>query len=149
MPAALPPGPPWPTNVQTLAWITRPKPFLRRAHARYGDVFTVRLLSGERFVMFAHPDAVKEVLTGDPEVFRAGEGNRILLPLLGRHSVLLLDGPAHLRERRLLLPPFHGERMQRYREIMVEATEHEISRWAPGEPIQLSQIGRASCRERV
>ena len=102
--SALPPGPPWPTLVQTLAWMTRPKPFLRRARERYGDMFTVQLRSGENFVMLADPDVVKEVFTGDPEIFRAGEGNRVLLPLLGKHSVLLLDGKQHLRQRKLLLP---------------------------------------------
>jgi cytochrome P450 family 135 len=139
MPRPFPPGPPWPTSVQTLAWITRPKPFLRRAHARYGDVFTVRLLSGESFVMFADPDAVKEILTGDPEVFRAGEGNRALLPVVGSRSVLQLDGAEHLQTRRLMLPSFHGERMQSYRTIIEEATERELAGWRDGEPIALAR----------
>jgi cytochrome P450 len=125
--------------LQTLAWLTRPKPFLRRAHARYGDVFTVRLRSGENFAILAHPDAIREVFTGDPEIFRAGEGNRVLLPLLGSHSVLLLDGQEHLRQRRLLLPPFHGERMQRYREIIEEATAREVARWRRGEPVRIAR----------
>jgi cytochrome P450 len=137
--SAMPPGPPWPVAIQTLAWVTRVKPFLRRARARYGDVFTVTLVSGEHFVMLADPDDVKQVFTGSPEVFRAGEGNRILLPLLGKHSVLLLDGKDHLRQRKLLLPPFHGERMQRYVRIMEEATEREIARWRPGEPVQVAR----------
>jgi cytochrome P450 len=136
---SLPPGPSWPSTVQTVAWMTRPKPFLRRARERYGDVFTVSLRTGEDFVMLADPDAVKQVFTGDPEIFRAGEGNRVLLPLLGKHSVLLLDGAEHLRQRRLLLPPFHGERMQRYREIMEEATVREVAQWVPGAPIQLAR----------
>ena len=137
--SALPAGPPWPTLVQTLAWMTRPKPFLRRCRDRYGDMFTVQLRSGENFVMLADPDVVKEVFTGSPEIFRAGEGNRVLLPVLGRHSVLLLDGKQHLRQRKLLLPPFHGERMQRYREIMVEATEREVATWKPGEPVEIAR----------
>jgi cytochrome P450 len=137
--SALPPGPPWPSLVQTLAWTTRPKPFLRRARDRFGDMFTVTLRSGENFVMVSDPDVVKEVFTGDPEVFRAGEGNRVLLPVLGKHSVLLLDGKQHLRQRRLLLPPFHGERMQRYRQIIEEATEREIAGWTPGEPVQIAR----------
>jgi cytochrome P450 len=119
--------------------MARPKPFLRRMHARHGDVFTVGLRSGETFVVLAHPDAVKEVFTGDPDLLRAGEGNRVLLPVLGRHSVLLLDGPEHLRQRKLLLPPFHGERMQRYREIIEEATEREVATWPAGEPITLAE----------
>ena len=135
----LPPGPSWPAAAQTLAWVTRPKPFLRRAHAKYGDTFSIQLRTGENFVMLTDPDAVKQVFTGDPEIFRAGEGNRVLLPLLGRHSVLLLDGKEHLRQRKLLLPPFHGERMQRYREIMVEATAREVATWTPGQPLQLAR----------
>jgi cytochrome P450 len=63
----------------------------------------------------------------------------VLLPLLGRHSVLLLDGRDHLRQRRWLLPPFHGERMQRYREIIEAATEREIATWTPGEPVQVAR----------
>jgi cytochrome P450 len=125
--------------VQTLAWVARPKPFLRRAHERYGDVFTVRLRSGENFVMLAHPDAVKDVFTGDPEVFRAGEGNRALLALVGPASIFLLDGDDHLRARRLMLPPFHGERMQRYATIMEEAALREIARWPAGEPVRVAR----------
>ncbi len=135
---ALPPGPRAPAPVQTLAWITRPVPFLRRAHAEFGDVFSMHLITGERWVMLAHPDHVREVFTGPADVLRAGEANRILLPIVGRHSVLLLDGPEHLRQRRLLLPPFHGERMQRYVETMVEATEREVATWRPGEEIALT-----------
>jgi cytochrome P450 len=134
-----PPGPPWPVLVQTLAWTTRPKPLLRRMHRRHGDVFTIALQGGERFVVLAHPDLVKQVFTGDPAVLRAGEGNRVLLPVLGSHSVLLLDGADHLRQRKLLLPPFHGERMQRYREIIVEATEREVATWPAGEPLVLAE----------
>ena len=136
-PPGLPRGPRMPPPVQTLAWLTRPKPFLRRAQATYGDVFSMRL-QGDDFVVLAHPDAVKEVFTGDPELLRAGEGNNILLPLLGQHSVLLLDGPRHLRHRKLMLPSFHGERMQRYRDIIVAATEREVATWRPGEEIALA-----------
>jgi cytochrome P450 family 135 len=136
--STLPPGPSWPVLAQTAAWMTRPKPFLRRMHARYGDVFTVALRSGETFVVLAHPDAVKEVFTGDPDLLRAGEGNRVLLPVLGKHSVLLLDGAEHLRQRKLLLPPFHGERMQRYAQIIEEAAEREIATWPSGEPLRLA-----------
>ena len=135
---ALPPGPRMPAPLQTLAWIARPVPFLRRVHAEFGDVFTMRLITGGRWVMLAHPDHVREVFTGPADVLRAGEANRILLPIVGPHSVLLLDGPEHLRQRRLLLPPFHGERMQRYVDAMVEATEREVATWRPGEPIALT-----------
>ena len=68
------------------------------------------------WVVVSHPDDVKRVFTGDPNVLHAGEGNAILRPLLGARSVLLLDGPEHMAERKTMLPPFHGERMQAYGE---------------------------------
>ncbi len=134
----LPAGPRLPTPLQTLGWVVRPAPFLRRAHARYGDVFTIRFVAGERWVVLAHPDHVREVFTGPADVLRAGEANRVLLPIVGRGSTLLLDGAEHLRHRRMLLPPFHGERMQAYRDAMTEATEREVASWRPGEALQLA-----------
>lgn len=125
--------------LQTLGWITRPKPLLRRAHAKYGDVFSLRFRSDATLVILADPADVKQVFQGSPDVYRAGEGNAILGPILGPASLLLLDGQEHLRQRKLLLPPFHGERMQRYREIMREAAEHEIAQWPAGEPVQVAR----------
>jgi cytochrome P450 len=88
--------------------------------------------------VLAHPDAVREVFTGPPDKLLAGEGNEVLRPVLGPRSVLLLDGPDHLRERRLLLPPFHGERMQRYGELMREVAEREVASWPTGTPFRLA-----------
>ena len=134
---ALPPGPRAPRAVQTLGWVTRPGPFMRRCHARYGDVFTVRIAQEGNWVFLAHPDLVKQVFTGDPRVMHAGEGNAILGPVVGDGSVLLLDEDPHMRERKLLLPPLHGERMQRYGELMTEIAEAEIGRWPRGEALAL------------
>ena len=97
-------------------------------------MFTVQIANEGTWVFLAHPDAVKQVFTGDPRLLHAGEANRILLPLLGHHSVLLLDDAAHMRQRKLMLPPFHGERMRRYQEIMAESARDEIERWPLGEP---------------
>ncbi|HEY8583570.1 MAG TPA: cytochrome P450 [Capillimicrobium sp.] len=133
----LPPGPRMPRALQTLAWVTRPMPWMERLRARHGDVFTVRIAQEGTWVFLAHPDAVKQVFTGDPEVLHAGQANRILRPWLGDHSVLLLDGQDHLSQRRLLLPPFHGERMQRYGELMTEVAEREVATWPLGEPLRL------------
>src|SRR5687767_9289546 len=115
---ALPPGPRAPAPVQMWQWIARPIPFLTGASARYGDFFTVRFVFGP-VVFIADPQVIKDVFRGDPDVFHAGEGNATPLePLMGRNSVLLLDGPEHMRQRKLMLPSFHGERMQRYGELM-------------------------------
>ena len=90
--------------------------------SRYGDPFTVHMSGLGTYIGLTAPELIKQVFTGDPEVLRAGEGNAILEPLVGRHSILLLDGKAHLRQRRLLLPPLHGERMQAYSGLMAEIT---------------------------
>ncbi|HEX6459887.1 MAG TPA: cytochrome P450 [Thermoleophilaceae bacterium] len=133
----LPPGPRMPRPVQTLAWITRTGPFLERCHKRHGDVFSVRIAQEGTWVMLANPEHVRQVFTGDPKVFHAGEANAILRPVLGDNSVLLLDEQPHLAQRKLLLPPFHGERMQRYVDVMREVAEHEIERWPQGEVLEL------------
>jgi len=78
------------------------------------------------------------VFTGDPRIYHAGEGNRVLLPVPGEHSLLLLDERPHMEQRKLLLPPFHGERMQRYGELMAEIAAQEIESWPSGEPYRLS-----------
>jgi cytochrome P450 len=122
---------------QSLQWGFRPRPFLDAAHKRYGDMFTIRLGQVGPVVMLAHPDMIKEVFTGDPAVFHAGEANVILRPSLGRHSVLLLDDAQHLRQRKLLLPPFHGERMTRYGELMRDIAERDIATWPRGVPFRL------------
>ncbi len=134
---ALPPGPSAPMPVQAMRWISRPVSFLERCERRYGEAFTIRLPAAGDVVFLTDPAAVKEVFTGDPEVFHAGEANGILEPLVGRHSVLLLDESPHLRQRKLLLPPFHGRRMQRYEEVFREVTDREMERWPVGEPFAL------------
>jgi cytochrome P450 len=133
----LPPGPRTPRPIQTLAWIARTGPYLERCRQRYGDVFTLRIAQEGVWVMLADPDHVRQVFTGDPKIFHAGEANAILRPVLGPNSVLTLDEQSHLAQRKLLLPPFHGERMQRYGDVMREVAEQEIERWPADEPLQL------------
>jgi len=135
---SLPPGPSAPRAVQTAAWLARPGPFLVRAQRRYGDVFTMRIGGEPPWVMLAHPDAVREVFTGDPAVMHAGKANLILRPLVGHASVLLLDGRQHMRERKLMLPPFHGSRMAGYRDLVAAIAREHIAAWPRGEPLVLS-----------
>jgi cytochrome P450 len=106
-------------------------------HERYGDVFTIKLVHEDRWVMLADPEAVKQVFTGDPRVFHAGEGNQILRPVLGDNSVLVLDEKPHIAQRRLLLPPFHGERMHGYGRTMSQIAAREIESWPSGTPYKL------------
>ena len=116
--AAMPPGPPLPRLLQTLGFIFAPAPFLDACRRRYGDVVTMGTLFDSKFVMVFDPDLVKQVFRGPPEQLRAGEANAPLGPVLGQRSVLLLDGAEHLRQRRLMLPAFHGERMREYEQVM-------------------------------
>jgi cytochrome P450 family 135 len=121
----------------TLGWFTRPGPLMLRCRERYGDVFTLRIAHEGPWVLISEPEAVKRVFTGDPRILHAGEGNVILKPMLGSNSVLLLDDGPHMRQRKLMLPPFHGERMKAYGDTMRQVTERVISGWPEGEPFEI------------
>jgi cytochrome P450 family 135 len=129
----LPPGPRMPRAMQTVGWLSRPFQFVERARAKYGDTFTMHI-ARDTFVVLSDPADVKQVFTGDPAIFHAGASNIILLPFLGHKSVLLLDGPQHLSQRRLLLPPFHGEKMRRHVDLMTEIAERAVATWPRGVP---------------
>lgn len=133
--AELPPGPDLPPSRQSARWIARPVPFLRDLRDRYGDVFTLRLLHQDPWVVVGDPELVKQVFTAPPDVLHSGEANRHLEPIVGSASMVLLDEGAHMRQRRMLLPPFHGDRMARYGEIMRAAAEAELDRWPRGEVV--------------
>ncbi len=135
--AELPPGPRQPQYAQALQWLSRPQEFMLRQRERFGDVFTFDFITGFPLVVLSDPEDVRTVFTGSAEVMHAGEANVVLEPIVGSNSVLLLDEGRHLRERRLLLPPFHGDRMRRYGEIMEEAVEREVSTWREGETMPL------------
>jgi len=137
MSTSLPPGPRMPSALQTAIWTRRAQWLLSQCAARFGDVFTLRIVQEGTWVVLSNPEHIKQVFTGDPRVFHAGEGNRILLPILGEHSLLLLDEDAHIEQRKLLLPPLHGKRMQRYGELMAEVAAREIDGWPSGEPYRL------------
>jgi cytochrome P450 len=133
----LPPGPRMPRPLQTLGWVNRPLPFMERCRKRYGDVFTLRIQNEGTWVFLCDPEDVKRVFTGDPSVLRAGEANAVLRPFVGARSVLLLDEPDHMTHRKLMLPPFHGERMQSYGALMEQATRESVRGWPVGEPFAL------------
>jgi cytochrome P450 len=138
-PAALPPGPSMPSQLQVLGWALRPLPFLESSRRRYGDTFTLRVRRGRPWVFLSDPEDVGKVLTITPELVRAGAGeaNPLLRPLLGPRSVMLLDEPDHMVHRRFMLPSFHGARMRGYGEMMVEVAREQIAHWPVGEPFAL------------
>jgi cytochrome P450 len=107
---------------------------LEDCRRRYGDMFTLRIAHEGDWVFLADPDAIRQVFTGDPRVLHAGEANVVVLPLLGHHSLLLLDEGAHMSQRKLMLPPFHGERMRGYEQVMTEVAAEEIDSWPASQP---------------
>jgi len=134
----LPPGPSLPGLVQTLGMVSRPHGFLERCRRRYGDAFTVNVAPYGRMVFLADPALIRQVFTGDTRLFHVGGvRGRVLSPMLGRHSLLLLDEDEHMRERKLMLPAFHGDALRRYPDLIREIAEAEVSGWPTGEPVAL------------
>jgi cytochrome P450 len=129
----LPPGPRAPAAVNTARLVQRPLESLVGWRERYGDVFTVPLLIFGVGVYVADPEAIREMLTGDQSDLHAGEANAPLSPVLGEKSVLVLDGREHLRQRKLLLPPFQGSAIQNFRTVIREVAEVEVGGWREGE----------------
>jgi cytochrome P450 len=144
---ALPAGPERHALRQTLEYVWRPLPLLEEAHRRYGDMFTLRFHGMPRLVVLAHPDAIRDAYTASPDVARSGEGNQALQAGLGRHSLIVLDGDEHLRERRLMLPPFHGERMRVYGDLIAAIAERRIAGWERGRPFPVAATMRAIALE--
>lgn len=134
---ALPPGPSLPVLVQTWHWLRRPYEFLDECAARYGDTFRIRLAGFGNAVMVAAPEVIKEIFATSPEVLLAGRSNAVLRPFVGDHSILVLDGAEHHRQRKLLMPAFHGERMQVYGQAMLDAANASIDGWPLLQPFPI------------
>ncbi len=141
---SLPPGPRASPVIQTLAWTLAPTWFMSSCMARIGEIFTVTFApSGIKFVMIADPVAVKEVFTAPPEVAPSAAGNSPIRPVVGASSVLVTVGAEHMRQRKLLLPPFHGERMREYEDVIVAATREDMASWPRGRAMRVQPRSRA------
>jgi cytochrome P450 family 135 len=133
----LPPGPSLPAPLQTLRLMARPVPLLERSRREFGDSFTLRAVPVGEMVFVSDPASIKAVFAADRVNTIAPGRNIVLAPLLGADSLLLMEGDRHLGRRKLMLPPFHGERMRAYEEVMREATEREIRGWPTSTPFRL------------
>ena len=131
----LPPGPRMPKSLQSAGFMARSMPMLRRLRNKYGSMYTVRMIGFPDFVMINDPVLIKQTLTEDPKVLHAGTGSP-LGAVLGANSLLAIDEDLHLRQRRLLLPPFHGERMQSYADVFAEIADVEMDSWQTGVPMR-------------
>lgn len=135
--STLPPGPRLPAAIQTLLFMTGRTWVAPRWHRRYGDVFSVHLAPAGRAVVLAKPEHIREVFAGPASTFHAGEGNAILGPIMGEHSVLLLDEDAHLAARKRVMSAFHGEAVRGYGEVVERLAAEQVARWPVGEPFAL------------
>jgi cytochrome P450 len=139
----LPEGPKRPSVVQLLSYTARPLEFLDACAKQYGEIFTMRLAGYGQFVVISNPNYIEEVFAADPAVAHSGEANvSIFLAALGTRSVLLLDEKPHARQRKLLMPPLHGDRMRAYLTAMRETTLHVIDRWPTGQVVTIDQSMR-------
>jgi cytochrome P450 len=131
------PGPPEPPILQTSRWLLRPISFLESCRRRFGDVFAVRFLGfATPMVMLSDPEAIRALYTEREHGLPPGR-TVALLPVVGPRSVLLLEGREHLARRKLMLPPFHGERMRAYESIVREVVARDVERWPVGEPFAI------------
>jgi cytochrome P450 len=133
----LPAGPKLPAALQTLGYWTRPTAFLERARRRYGSRFTVRLVGQDAIVMISDPQEIRELMTAPPDVLHPGEGGKVIEPVVGPSSVIVLDEERHLQQRKLMLPPFHGEALQRLSGLIDEFCAREVASWPVGDPVAL------------
>jgi cytochrome P450 len=140
----LPPVVPLPRTLQTLRFSVRQIEFVFRWRRQLGQTFRFRgAIDDEATVITDHPDHVKSLFTAKPEDAPSLTGESPLRPIVGPNSVLTAVGPRHMRQRKLLLPPFHGEAVQRYAEMIAEVTDREIDSWPVGEPIRLAPAMQA------
>lgn len=137
----LPPGPRLPRAAQAALWTWRYAQFSDRGHARYGDTFKIRLGSTPTGVLTKDRDAIKRLFTGEPLIKR--HANDVLRPIVGDNSVLLLEPTEHLARRKMLLPPFHGERVQSYVRLMERLVSAELDRVTSGEVVEIQPIAQA------
>ena len=125
-------GPRMPPNEQSFRWYARPIELLLECRARFGDPFALDLARFGRHVCFSHPDALKEIFTTHADSLEAGAGNAPLAGLLGKGSLLLLDGKPHRRHRRLLMPAFHGPRIAAYGRTIRDIADQRFRTWGVG-----------------
>ncbi|MGB3296205.1 MAG: cytochrome P450 [Phormidesmis sp.] len=123
---------------QLINWIARPYSFLDECAGKYGDIFIAQLFGFPPLVMVSNPQAIKEIFAADAK-FDAGRGQQILKPLLGENSLILLDGDRHKRDRKLLMPPFHGAKVKSYGDTICQITREVSDTWQPQQPFLASE----------
>jgi cytochrome P450 len=130
----LPPGPRLPTLVQTVLFLVARRQTHMRLQRRFGDTFTTRIAGNRLVVTLTRPEHIREVFAGSPTIFHAGDGNAILAPVMGEHSLLITDEDEHQRARKLLMPAFNGAALRGYGDLMAELADADAAGWPVGRP---------------
>ncbi|MBD2124588.1 cytochrome P450 [Trichocoleus sp. FACHB-262] len=138
----LPNGPRTPALVQVLQWALRPTNFLDDCAKRFGRTFTIKLPGSKATVFVSHPEALEQIFSAPVGAFNSSEASEIFQPIVGKHSLMVLDGRQHQRQRKLLMPPFHGDRLRVYAQLIGRLTEQMMDRWQPGDEISLKSSMR-------
>jgi cytochrome P450 len=141
--APTPPAVGLPRVIQSLRLIKRQSDYVFRSARELGDTFIARVATGENLVITSHPDHARSLFTADPELAPSMTAESPLRPVVGEHSVLTLLGAEHMRQRKLLLPSFHGAAVERYTAMIAEVAEREIDSWPVGEPFALAPAMQA------
>lgn len=131
------PGSRMPGAISLLQWMMSPEKTFQEGFREYGDLYAVNNPLYGREVVVNHPDLIRQIFTGDPDVYTAGAANFALVPVIGDLAVLVLDGRPHHRMRKLLLPAFTGERLAAYAGVMAEATRRVTGQWPEGAPLSV------------
>lgn len=137
---SLPDGPRSSTITQTARWLTQPLTFLDECAQRYGNVFSLRLFGVGDMIVVAEPDLIRRLFTADEDTLEVNEGRYFLRSIVGHSSVLVIDGAPHARKRRLLMPPFHGERMHAYARVIRDIADDAIDAWPVGRAFKLHPV---------
>ncbi|TAF09222.1 MAG: cytochrome P450 [Nostocales cyanobacterium] len=138
----LPTGPQTPAFLQILRWVFSPMSYMEACAKTYGDTFSLKLDTNSDPIFFtSNPQAIQQILTSDTKELEApGELNSLFEFLLGKKSVITISGAEHQRQRQLMMPPFHGERMRSYSQVITDVTAKVINQYQVGETLNIRSI---------
>ncbi|WP_319423068.1 cytochrome P450 [Pleurocapsa sp. FMAR1] len=126
---------------QKFQWVAKPDKYMDSAVKQAPDMFIADIAGEDGYVFVNHPEAMRQIVTSDRhKFFASSKNNDLLRPLVGDNSLILIEGDRHKQRRKLLLPPFHGERMQTYSKLICDLTHNIISQLEPNQPFIARQV---------
>jgi cytochrome P450 len=126
---------------QKIQWVARPHEYMESAAKQAPDLFAAKISTGEDYIFVNHPEAMRQIVTSDrSKYFASSKENQLLQPLLGNNSLILIEGDRHKKRRKLLLPPFHGERMQTYSQLICDLTRDIVGKLEPDRPFVAREV---------